>query len=141
MKSPRKTGTIFYWFLTLKVKSVRYFSDKNYFFDKFCGFLTIFLVFLGSLNFFVNCKSGNLQILFYYSFTVQKCHNWNQRSDILQILIFFKVLKGSLSCYFTKHIFGVFHYFSHHGQAPIFFVLLLLSVQYLNLTISCVSWE
>ena len=42
VKSPRKTWQIFFWFLTLKVKSIRYFSDKNYFFDKFCGFLTIF---------------------------------------------------------------------------------------------------
>ena len=49
---------------------------------------------------------------------------------------FFIILKGSLSFYFTKHIFGVFHYFSHHGQAAFFFVSLLLSVQYLNLIIS-----
>ena len=38
---------------------------------------------------------------------------------------FFIVLKGSLSCYFTKQIFGVFHYLSHHGQAEFFFCTLV----------------
>ena len=30
------------------------------------------------------------------------------------------VVKGSMSCYFTKQLFSVFHYFSHHGQTAIF---------------------
>ena len=30
------------------------------------------------------------------------------------------IFKGSLSCYFTKHIFDGFHHFIHHGQATIF---------------------
>ena len=60
---------------------------------------------------------------------------------MLQMFIFFMVLKGSLSCYFTKHIFGVFHNIIHDGQAAFFFAPLIISVQYLNLTIRCDSWD
>ena len=77
-------------------------------------------------------------LLFFYCLKVSKLE---PKVKILQLLIFFMVLKSFLSWCFTKHIFGVFHYFSHHGQAAFFFAPSLLSVQYMNLTIRCVSWD
>ena len=47
-------------------------------------------------------------------------------------------LKDQMSSYFPKHFLGVFHDFSHHGQSPIFLAPVLLSNQYLKLTIRCV---
>ena len=41
-KVQEKHDRFFLGFFSLKVKSIRYFSDKNNFFEKFCGFLTIF---------------------------------------------------------------------------------------------------
>ena len=31
------------------------------------------------------------------------------------------ILKGKLCYNFSKHFFGVFHYFSHHGRSTFFF--------------------
>ena len=42
---------------------------------------------------------------------------------------------------FCKDFKGVFSYFSHHGRSAFFSALLLLLIQYLNLTIRCVSCE
>ena len=43
-KSKKKHDN-FFWFLTLKVKSIWYFSDKNNFFDNFCWFSYHFQIF------------------------------------------------------------------------------------------------
>ena len=66
----KKTWPIFFWFLTLKVKSIRYFSDKNNFFDKFGGFLTIFRFFRKSQLFWKLQKwefANNVLLFFYCS--------------------------------------------------------------------------
>ena len=68
-KVPEKHDRLLFWFLTLKVKSIRHFSDKNYFFY-FIFYFWPFLDFLMKSQLFENCKSENFQIMFYYSFTV-----------------------------------------------------------------------
>ena len=138
-KVQEKHDQFFFWFLTLKVKSIRYFSDKNNFFF-FSWIFDHFWIFSGNLNYFENCKSENFQIMFYYSLTVWKCHNWNQRSKILQILIFFYDFKMFPAWLFYKTYFWCFLLFQSPRPGRNFFCT-LLSVQYLNLTIRCVSWE
>ena len=136
----KKNMTDLFFVFDFKSQNIRYFCDKNNFFETFCWFLTIFRFFLGNLNFCENCKIliPNYVLLFFYCLKVSLLKPKVKNTPNFH---FFMVLKGSLSCNFTKHIFGVFHYFSHHGQAAFFFAPLLLSVQYLSLTIRCVSWE
>ena len=100
-----------------------------------------FLIFLKNIIFFLNCKNKNFKIMFYYFFLLLTRVIFLSEVKNTPNFHIFIVLKGTLSFYFQTHILGVFHYFSHHGHAPIFFAPLLLSVQYLNLTIRCVSWE
>ena len=49
VKSQKKHDQFFFGFLTLKVKGIRYFSDKNNFSEKFCWFLTIFWIWRNSV--------------------------------------------------------------------------------------------
>ena len=62
VKSPRKTWPIFFGFLTWKVKSISYFSNKNTFLDIFWWILTIFWFFKEISNFV------KLDVVFHFFF-------------------------------------------------------------------------
>ena len=83
-----KNMTNFFWFLTWKVKIIRYFSDKNNFFEKNCWFLTIFWFFLRKSQLFWKLQKWEFtNNVFFKFFYCLKVSYWNQRSKILQIFI------------------------------------------------------
>ena len=77
-------------------------------------------VFLGYLN-FKKYKSDIFTIMFYYFFTVQKGHKFNQRSKILEIDIFI-LLKEKLSYDFLKILGDFFFTILVTTVAPQFFL-------------------
>ena len=69
-----------HFFLTGKVKSISYFSNKKNKYEIFCDFLTIFLnFFITNLKCCLYCKREILKQCFIIFLSVKRCHILNQR--------------------------------------------------------------
>ena len=134
-KSKKKITKFFLEFWLEKSKILVILGIQITFFDFFLVIFELFIdFFFRKSQILLICKSEIFKQCFII-FSILKSVIIVIRGKKYSKYSYFMALKGKLAYNFPKHFFVLFHYFSHHGRSTFFFALLLLSIQYLNLTI------